>query len=382
VTTTPQPNRNFRPDPDRGVYLSGPITQGTLDRLTPTILKLQGSDRGPISLFIDSPGGETRVADTLVKLLRAGNQDTPSPCRLITVVTGTAASAAADLLASGNYALAYPHSRILCHGVRQGADALTREEAILLAQGLAISNEGFALEMARNCIFRFIFRFVLMLQEFPSIRERENKTSLSDSHCMTFALQDRVSDGLRGLLWDSLNQSVEIEVRDEYVAEKLSAHDVGNLPPSEFTVLVLKAILDYELLLLKEKNYPPWSLTRKFGEIEEKLLLLIDKHGNHHTAMIRTLCDRWGSFFLTPSEEVEFGLKAESDREEWLFSTVQKRLWPIWSFFVSLCRQLQKQDHWLSAEDAYWLGLIDEVIGRDDLSNLRLLSENAPADSA
>lgn len=380
MTTTPQPN--FRPDPERGVYLSGPITQEILDRVTPTILKLQASNRNPITLFIDSPGGETRVADTLNKLLRAGSQDSPSPCRLITVVTSTAASAAADLLASGNYALAYPHSRILCHGVRQGADALTREEAILLARGLASSNEGFALELARNCIFRFIFRFVLLLQEFTTIRERENKPSLSDSHCMTFALQDRVSGGLADLLWDSFNQSVEIEIRDEYVAEKLSKHDIDNLPPAEFAVLVLKAILDYELKLLKEKNYPPWSLTYRFGEIEEKLLLLIDKHGDHHTAMIRTLCERWGGFFLTPTEEAEFESKDESDREEWLFSTVQKRLWPIWSFFVSLCRQLQKQDHWLSAEDAYWLGLIDEVIGRDDLSNLRLLSENAPANSA
>jgi ATP-dependent protease ClpP protease subunit len=380
VTTTPQPN--FRPDPERGVYLSGPITQEALDRVTPAILKLHASSRKPITLFIDSPGGETRVADNLNKLLRAGSQDSPSPCRLITVVTATAASAAADLLASGNYSLGYPHSRVLCHGVRQGADALTREEAILLARGLASSNEGFALELARNCIFRFIFRFVLLLQEFPAIRERENNPSLSDSHCMTFALQNRVSDGLADLLWDSFNQSVEIEIRDEYVAGELSTQDIDNLPPAEFAVLVLKAILDYELKLLKEKNYPPWSLTHRFGEIEEKLLLLIDKHGDHHTAMIRMLCERWGGFFLTPTEEAEFESKDESDREEWLFATVQKRLWPIWSFFVSLCRQLQKQDHWLSAEDAYWLGLIDEVIGRDDLSNLRLLAENAPENPA
>ena len=378
MTTTPQPNRNFRPDPDRGVYLSGPITQETLDRLTPTILNLQASSRSPITLFIDSPGGELRSADILNKLLRAGDQDSWAPCRLIPVVTATAASAAADLLASGNYALAYPHARILCHGVRQGADVLTREEAMLLAQRMASSNEDFALELARNCIFRFIFRLVLLLQDFPGIRERENDPFLSDSHCMTFALQDRVSEDLRELLWDSFNQSVEIEIRDAYVAEKLHEHDISNLPPAEFSVLVLKAILDYELKLLKEKSYPPWSLTHTFGEIEEKLLLLIDKHGDHHTAMIRTLCERWGSFFLTPTEEVEFESKAESEREEWLFLTVQKRLWPIWSFFVSLCRQLQKQDHWLSAEDAYWLGLIDEVIGRDDLSNLRLLSENAP----
>jgi hypothetical protein len=247
---------------------------------------------------------------------------------------------------------------------------------------MASSNENFALELARNCIFRFTFRFVLLLEEFAAIRERENDSSPSDSHCMTFALEDRVAGELRGVLWESYNQSVEIEVRDAYVSEKLNSQDIDSLPPPEFAVLVLKGILDYELKLLKENSYPPWSLTRSFGETEEKLLLLVDKHGEHHTSMIRALCERWGWFFLTPTEEAEFSSKAESDQVDWLFSTVQQRLRPIWSFFVSLCRQLQKQDHWLSSEDAYWLGLIDEVIGRDDLSNLRVLAENAPQGSA
>ena len=35
---------------------------------------------------------------------------------------------------------------------------------------MASSNENFALELARNCIFRFIFRFALLLQEFDAIR--------------------------------------------------------------------------------------------------------------------------------------------------------------------------------------------------------------------
>jgi ATP-dependent protease ClpP protease subunit len=380
VTSTPKPNSNFRPDPDRGIYLSGPITQEALDRLTPAILKLQASCSKPLTIYIDSPGGETRIADAISNLLRASGQDSPFRCRLLTVVTSTAASAAADLLASGDYALAYPHSRILCHGVRQGADALTREQAILLARGLASSNEGFALELARNCIFRFIFRFVFLSKEFGKIRERENDASLSQAACMAFALEERISGDLRTLLWDSYNKSVEIEKRDEYVTNKITKQqvDYGMLHQAEFSVLILKAILDYELKLQEEKNFPPWNLGVAFGEIEEKFLLLIDKHDEHHNAMIRSACNLWGGFFLTPAEEAELERKAENEREEWIFSVVQGRLRPIWSFFVSLCRQLQKEDHWLSAEDAYWLGLIDEVIGRNDLSNLRLLTENAP----
>jgi ATP-dependent protease ClpP protease subunit len=206
VTIKPQPNADFRPNPERGVYISGPITQVSLDRLTPVILKYQTSSRAPITLFIDSPGGDLRSTDSLQKLLRAADQDSLPPCRIITVVTATAASAGADLLASGDYALAYPHARILCHGVRQAADVLTREAAMQLAQRMATSNEGFALELARNCISRFVFRCVLLKSEFDSIRRRPNSQSLSDSHCLTIALQDRVSASLRQLLLDSFTR--------------------------------------------------------------------------------------------------------------------------------------------------------------------------------
>jgi ATP-dependent protease ClpP protease subunit len=378
LTKTLRPSPDFRPAPNRAVYILGAITQETVEKLTPEILKMQAAAREPITLYVDSPGGETRSADALVRLLRTGTQDDPSPCRLITVVTTTAASAAADLLASGDYALAYPHSKILCHGVRQGADVLTREQAMLLAQTLASSNEGFALELARNCIYRFIFRFVFLQEEFDAIRQRENDFSLSPSRCMTFALQNRVSAPLHNLLWSSFNQSGELDILDAYVSKNLQAHDLSFLPPPEFEVLVLKGILDHELENLKARNYPPWSLTQRFGDIEEKLQLLVDKHGHHHTHMIRALCERWGNFFLTDGETQEYESKADEDKEEWLLGTVQERLRPLWSFFVSLCRQLQKQDHWLSSQDAYWLGLIDEVIGRDDLSNLRTIVENAP----
>jgi ATP-dependent protease ClpP protease subunit len=45
--------------------------------------------------------------------------------------------------------------------------------------------------------------------------------------------------------------------------------------------------------------------------------------------------------------------------------------------FVFFCRQLQTGDFPMTATEAYWLGLIDEVIGLD-LTSLRRLVENAP----
>jgi ATP-dependent protease ClpP protease subunit len=385
VTTAPRRNLDFRPNPKRGLYLSGVIGQETVDRLTPEILKLQAASREPLTLFIDSPGGEIRAAAVLHELLKVGDQDLGHPCRLITVATGIAASAAADLLTTGDYALAYPHARILCHGVRREADVLTREEAINLARSLANSNEGFALQLARSCIMRFIFRFALLRSEFPGIRERENNASMPDASCMAKALEGRISQDLRNPLWDSLKRSEEIEAWDQSVVKSFREFkgDLTTLPPIEFEILLLKAILDCEAQAFKEKNYPPWSY-REYGfeGIEEKFSLLIDKHSEHHTGTVRLLCERWGESFLIGDEHAELAAQSEEDRTEWLTGRVQERLWPIWSFFVSLCRQLQKEDHWLTAEDAYWLGLVDEVVGRGDLANIRVLIENAPQEPA
>jgi nitrate/nitrite transporter NarK len=49
----------------------------------------------------------------------------------------------------------------------------------------------------------------------------------------------------------------------------------------------------------------------------------------------------------------------------------------IWFLFVSFCRRLQSGDFPMTATEAYWLGLIDEVIGLD-LRSPRILVENAP----
>ncbi len=102
---------DYRPNPERCIYLSGEINQEKLDRLTPEILRLSSTSHAPITLYIDSPGGSTYSANILYRLLKARDQDSESS-KLITVCTGVAASAAADLLSSGDYALAYPHARI------------------------------------------------------------------------------------------------------------------------------------------------------------------------------------------------------------------------------------------------------------------------------
>src|SRR4029077_4487517 len=91
---------SFRIDPSRSIHVSGPIDRDLVSRLTPDILKLQSANRDPITVFIDSPGGNVVSMETILRLLRLSDQDSSGPCRIITAVTTRAASAAADLLSS------------------------------------------------------------------------------------------------------------------------------------------------------------------------------------------------------------------------------------------------------------------------------------------
>ncbi len=365
------------------------IEQSTLDNLTPPILRLLAASRDPITVFIDSPGGSVFHANMLHKLISAVDQDFSARCRLITVATGFAASAASDLLMAGDYALAYPHCMILCHGVREAtsADMLTHERAVDLAKSLASTNEQFALQLARNSISRFIFRFLWLRSGFDSIREQQEKPNLTELQCFIHvleihSLEGRISSSLIELLSNALKQSLDNDDLDNFVTSFL--HTQGNiqeLRPAEFAALLLRALVNYEVEQHKEEHN--WSFhAGGFEKIEEKFLLLIDKHAERHTSQIQSLSDLWGRYFLTSQEEAELATIPAEQRSGWILRKVQIHLQPIWFFFVSMCRRLQEDDYYLSAEEGYWLGLIDEVIGREDLPSPRILVEYArPADS-
>jgi len=85
-------------------------------------------------------------------------------------------------------------------------------------------------------------------------------------------------------------------------------------------------------------------------------------------------------YFLSQNNRDELeGIASEEQREERMYEQVKPLLRPLWLFFVALCYALQDEDNELSATDAFWLGLIDEVIGGDsDLFPFRLLIEDTP----
>src|SRR5579859_5705942 len=129
------PNPELRENPKRCVYITGEIDQALVDRLTPQITQLRFESSDSITAYIDSIGGSTVHARLLMDLLKAPTQY-GNRCKIVTVATGLAASAAADLLVFGTYAIAYPHAKVWFHGTRRRPGEVTTELAASIAQSL------------------------------------------------------------------------------------------------------------------------------------------------------------------------------------------------------------------------------------------------------
>jgi ATP-dependent protease ClpP protease subunit len=215
-------NPDYRANPNRAVYVQGRIDQLLIDKITPRIIDLQTQSRDPISVYIDSQGGSTASGDSIYRLLKASDQDCSSSCRLITVATGRAASAAAILLCSGSYAIAYPESVIFFHGVSRLADSpITATDASDIMELLRQSNDRYALALADRSLSRFGFRYVSQRPKFQEYRQKINKPNYSDLFCFVGIIQQHLSREAIGVAERAIDRNQRYNELVQYVGQRV-----------------------------------------------------------------------------------------------------------------------------------------------------------------
>ncbi len=370
--------KEFRENSARCIYVTGEIDQETVNRLTPQIHELRRINLDPITVFIDSVGGSIRHANILHGLLKMPDQDGRT-CKIVTVVTGNAFSAAADLLARGDYAIAYPHAQIHYHGTRQAAPFdLTTQGASSLAGDLREMNEEFAIRLADHAFPRYFLNFIQLRENFDSIRKTFPEKNLTEVQCLTRALFGKLSGAVEMLPFDASKKQEEIEKLIVFVRDRMDPKFIEESTFLEFDAKILNLILDYKLEHYKGKD---WRLAGVgLVEVQEDFVLIFDYHSPKHKQRLNPLITRWKSFFLSQEEKQElekFTASQEQERQKWIREKVNPKIQPLWYFVVSICRLLQNGEFRLSPVNAYWLGIINEVIGAD-LVNMRTLVENAP----
>ena len=116
------------------------------------------------------------------------------------------------------------------------------------------------------------------------------------------------------------------------------------------------------------------------SKVVEDYMMLRDYHLCASNKWLNNVYKRFGPSFLTKADRKALSdlISTKTTKEEideWLFPRVKPRIKPFVYFTYSLCRYLQEHENPLTAVEAYWLGVVDEVIG-SDLPCMRQIMEN------
>lgn len=327
---------DFRENPARCIYSNGEINQGLIDRLTPQINNLRLAASTPITVYIDSVGGETPAADILLGLLKTPNQD-GDVCRIITVATGMAASAASFL-----------KSR----------------------------NEYFALDLAERSLPRFFFRYFNVKSDFAEVRQLYGRPGMADVECMAEVMKWRLPRH-RDLPEAALTKHHRLNARTAFYTNWLQTTKKKFKRHADREAFLLSCLVEYELKQNKEET---WQFSAGgLTEIQEDFTLLSDYESGQHMQNLETQVTRWGWSCLTDEQNKIYAALKGAEADKWLIENTREHFRTLWHFLVSMCRALQEGEHRLTASEAYWFGLIDEVSG-SSLPCLRKLLETEEED--
>lgn len=367
---------DYRENPARGIYICGPISEELVNRLIPRINELRFDGQDPLTVYIDSPGGQVACYRHLVNLIRAPDQDGRTH-KFVTVAATEAMSAAAMLLSNGDYAIAYPNSEIMFHGNRISRDqALTTESASRLAEALRSINEDDALDLTDVMFPRLVYLHIFFRKEYSSIRETRKDTP-TDCMCLAQLAQRNLRARNRAIVDRALKQMQELSFLRTHV-DQAYEQESGLTPDSPFgqvEIYILRQILKFEE---SRNDLNNWSLSSGGLDQIRRDFTLLGSFFTKHSPAIRRKVSIYGEFFLNEEKRTELEkIGGENSREKFLMQHAYGQIEQLWIYGAMLAQELHAADCEFTPLEAFWLGLIDEVVGAG-LPNKRLLIESKP----
>ena len=352
MTETMDPaDADFTPNPDRAIWIDGPIDKALERRLRPKILELTAGSRAPITVFINSRGGNFQVGHRILDLLTSAPEG-ESPCKIITVAGRSAESMAADILSAGDFAIADPGTRLLFHGTRAALpQALTADYAAALAQLLENCNRSATASFLGNLATRLLFLISALRPEFEPHRASRNDETLTDLECFQAVLFEKVSPAAQAvLIRAAFNWNIRSGLVTHFEEEVRKVRLSGEPADIERLMLDSSVAFEYETRGTDRE----WSLRKRgLGKINEHFFFLDAYFRETNGIQFRALSEQWASPNLTEDQDV---LSAEEKAAKF-----RAFFLPFWSFFVAIRRTLHQAENALTATDALFFGLIDTV---------------------
>jgi ATP-dependent protease ClpP protease subunit len=363
------PNPYYRENLDRAVFATGPIDDSLVKEIIPKIIALRAMPKPEaITLYINSHGGAPVYGDAIYSALSSPTADGAAPW-LITVATGYASSAAADLLIYGDYAISYPDCLIHCHGARYYTDEeeITVERARSTGESLLTMNESIALHLSKHMVHRLIFVFLSVKSEIDALSGPMDRV---ERFVWTVLSKAVLSVNARIVLRKTLERYKEINAVSTYVWSRTNIK-------KDDTLITIHAKLLRQIINFHLKGNKKGLKSLPIEKISEHFNLMKEYISGGYTNLLNPVTRRWGKFFLLDSEKEEHSKQAPENEFNWLVDKTQQRIRPLTYFAFYLCRILQEAENRLTATDAYWLGIVDEVMG-SGLPSLRQLVESTP----
>lgn len=375
---SPSPNAEYRYNYDRSINVFGSIDDDLVKRLTPEILRLRsGGSKQPITVFIDSPGGSIEAYKHLEGLLFDPDQE-GNTCRILTVATSYAASAAARLLVRGDYSMAFKKATVHCHGVRyQSVSILTKERAESMSESLA----GFNEEMAGDFLQKIIEN-LCWLYSFNRKRFEEDGSQNPGGNRVSFLpilIGDHLSPHNTGIVdttVDELNQVSELEkfLKAKTRQRKLRAAETRGRAARDAELM--KAIVDFVGSTRQQDEKKDGLTKTSIAEI----FFLYSQRRSYYEKFLSDCDDPDPLLVLLCDQKTltEFNaIKGAAERSTYLGNSTGASLFNCWQLSSTIASRLVKGENALTATDAYWLGLVNEVIGDETLLNRRMFAEMA-----
>lgn len=363
----PTADKNYRENPDRSVNVFGEVNATLIRQLTPHILKLRKECSEPITVYIDSPGGAIASYEHLEGLLFNPDQN-GNKCRIITVATSYAASAAARLLAKGDYSMAYKSATIHCHGARYEGGTVTKERAESMAESLSVFN----LEMASDFAHKIIESLTWLYQFNKEEVMDHHKASNSQVFHPMFRLSQIIATKLVGSnlrLLDSvleeLNTVADLEIFLGTKNRKKQLEDAQKRGQAHRDFRLLRLIGDYlesRLLPEEKKN----SLSR---QTVSELIALHSLRRSYYEKFLND-CDDPEPLLMMFCEKDDLqkvASLAAGETRKFLLQQSGMHLFAAWQLASAMSSNLVKGENSLSASEAYWMGLVNEVVGDSKL---------------
>ena len=364
------PNPLYRPNADQSIEVFGQINEDLVSRLAPRILALRKENAKHITIYINSIGGEITCLRYIYDLIKQPSPDGHCP-HLITVGIGNVGSSAAALLGLGDYSIAYPGANIHFHGARfLDVPEITVESASKIFDQLRAANETMAANLAKGSCERLAFRYWMLTNpnenQTPEGAQRNSVMSIEQ---FSETIKQELSTAGKRIIrtadnrWKTLRQ----------ISEETKKDIDPNLRGIDFEAEILRRIITFEANKAKASGKTTWNV----GQVVNDFSLLKQYDTGSHHQFFERIVQRFGDAFFTKAELTEVNTSTPTPETEKAFTQkVQQRIIPFCYFAASICDVLHQQENPLTAEDAYWLGEVDEIYG-SELPCLRIVEERS-----